>query len=388
MFTVAIIVIFCVILVIYIILRYIYGFWIKQPVFHAYDITYYWYPNRVIDANLPTKNRFTNFKDIQTYLIGEMTENKWALFIEFIQTNFLKNKNNEFHPKLGNVLPYFKNSTKSMISFYTDPETTKVLSVMTSRPINSIIHDISIPLYYVDYLCVKKSHRKKGLAEQMIQTHHYNQRRLNKDIQVSLFKREGELTGIVPLTYYDCYGYFINKFLYSTAYTVNSKYSIVEIGKSNITKFHDYIKQCQTLPRFLVFVYDNHSSILESISTKNIYIYLVVCRETQQVMGMYCLKNACVSIGTSEVITCYSSIKSPDTSEELFYYCFLDVLKKIQETSPTKYGILAVERITDNSILCNKIHNYCRAFVKSPTAYFLYNYISIPVKAERCVILL
>ena len=39
----------------------------------------------------------------------------------------------------------------------------------------------------------------------MIQTHEYNQSHKNKNICVSLFKREEELTGIIPLTIYKTY---------------------------------------------------------------------------------------------------------------------------------------------------------------------------------------
>lgn len=391
MFTLTITVVFGVIIFIYIIFRYMYGFWIKQPVFHAYDISYYFYPNKIINPELPEKNRFTNFKHVQTYVMDEMTEHLWASFVDFIQLNFLKNKNNEYYPKLDNILPYFKNSSKSMFSFYTESlvsDKSTTISVMTSRPVNSILSGFQIPLYYVDYLCVKKSHRKKGIAEQMIQTHHYNQRRLNKDVKVSLFKREGELTGIVPLTCYDCYGYIVDKFMSMTNYKVNDKYSVVEVGKTNIQVLMDYMKDPDNTKRFDVIIYDNYSSLLETMSTKNIYIYFVICRETQKVMSLYGFKRSCVTIDRKDLLTCYFSVKSPTTTSDLFYYCFLDSVKKINASISNPYKLIAMENITDNHLLVKEINKYCRPFVRSPTAYFLYNYVCIPVKSHRCVILL
>lgn len=375
-----------------------FGFWIRQPVFHAYDITYYMYPNKIINPELPAKNKFTNLKEIQTYLMDEMKEPLWADFVDFIQVNFLKNKGNEFHPTLGNVLPYFKNASKSMFSFYVEAPSEKrkttiptTISVMTSRPVNSILKGRPLPLYYVDYLCVKKSHRKKGIAEQIIQTHHYNQRRLNKEVQVSLFKREGELTGIVPLTCYDCYCYFVDKFVHRASYKVNDRYSLVEIGKTSMKVLMDYVKDPQTLKRFEVFIYDNYSSLLETISTKNVYIFCVICRDTQAVMAVYGFKRACVSINDKQILTCHFSIKSVGTSDELFYYCFLDAIKTINkrmgEGSET-YRLIAVESITDNRRLIGNIDKYCRPIVRSPTAYFLYNYVCIPAKSEKCLIML
>ena len=64
--------------------------------------------------------------------------------------------------------------------------------------------------FYVDNLCVHKDMRNKGIAPKIIQTHEYIQRHKNKNICVSLFKREGNLTGIVPLTIYTTYQFICN----------------------------------------------------------------------------------------------------------------------------------------------------------------------------------
>ena len=82
-------------------------------------------------------------------------------------------------------------------------EKNKIIGLISSRPLTCIIgENILFDLYYVDYLCVDKYHRNKNIAPQLIQTHEYNQSHSNKKISVSLFKREEELTGIIPLTYY------------------------------------------------------------------------------------------------------------------------------------------------------------------------------------------
>ena len=48
-------------------IRIKYRFWALQPVFHFYDL-YYWCRNvGIIRHELPTTNRYTNFKDIRTY---------------------------------------------------------------------------------------------------------------------------------------------------------------------------------------------------------------------------------------------------------------------------------------------------------------------------------
>lgn len=384
---VPILILFAIIIFVYMIFRYIYGFWIRQPVFHAYDITYYFTPNRVINKELPNKNRFTHLVRVKTNLNEEMKEKDWALFVEFIQRNFLKQKNNEYSPKLDNILPYFKNSTKSLYSFYFKDNNTvdnnitnELLGVMTSRPIHSILNGTSLPLYYVDYLCIKKSHRKKGIAERVIQTHHYNQRRLNRDIQVSLFKRENELTGIVPLTCYDTFAYVTP--IQKVDFKINDKYGIIECGKTNMHHVMDYIKSQQS--RYSVFIYDTHSSLLETISTQNIKIFFVLDKESQDILSMYAFKNPCVTINSKSILTCYASIKTPSITDELFYFCFLNIINTIKLPK----DLLVIENISDNDIICKNIKQHVKPFIKSPTAYFLYNYIFLPVKPKQCLILL
>jgi GNAT superfamily N-acetyltransferase len=158
-----------------------------------------------------------------------------------------------FLPKKENIIPYFKgHNSKSFFSFYQEEENlldtktntiindTKIIAIMTTRPIHIQIKENVFDAYYVDYLCVDKNYRKKGIAPEIIQTHEYNQRHLNNSIQVSLFKREGQLTGIVPLTVYNTYGFQVNK--WNKPYELHSSYSIVEINSQNIHFLTDFIK--------------------------------------------------------------------------------------------------------------------------------------------------
>ena len=60
---------------------------------------------------------------------------------------------------------------------------------MTGRPLHVVINngmnDAKFDVYYIDYLCVDKSYRKKGIAPEVIQTHYYNQSHINKNITVN-----------------------------------------------------------------------------------------------------------------------------------------------------------------------------------------------------------
>ena len=198
-----------IIAIIYTFIRLKYGFWVLQPVFHVYDIKYYFHAPGIIDDSPPLKNKYTNFKNIDTIVFSELSSVQKTRFTNLIKTNYLQNNDNIFSPKTENIFPYFtSHNDKSFVSFYYEDNhmidlkkgtmvvDRSIIGSMTSRPLNVLINNnkynknSKFRVYYVDYLCVDKLHRKKGIAPQIIQTHHYNQRYINKDIVVSLFKRE------------------------------------------------------------------------------------------------------------------------------------------------------------------------------------------------------
>ena len=183
----------------YIYIRTKYGFWVLQPVFHIYDFHYMLNPQGIIQHSLPEKNKYTNFKDIDTIHVSQLTSIQKTRFFNLIKINYLRNQDNLFSPEQQNILPYFiGHNDKSFVSFYYKNENLldlkrgavlsdkQIIGAITSRPLNVVINKdhAKFRVYYVDYLVVDTLHRKKGIAPQLIQTHHYNQRHLNKNIVI------------------------------------------------------------------------------------------------------------------------------------------------------------------------------------------------------------
>ena len=61
-----------IIFLIYIYIRVKFGFWAIQPVFHVYDLIYMIRAPGIINHGLPEKNKYTNFKNIETLLYNEV----------------------------------------------------------------------------------------------------------------------------------------------------------------------------------------------------------------------------------------------------------------------------------------------------------------------------
>jgi GNAT superfamily N-acetyltransferase len=261
-----------------------------------------------------------------------------------------------------------------------------MVSVMTARPVHITIlkgakdgEDAVFDAYYVDYLCVDKFHRKKGIAPQMIQTHHYNQRHLNKNICVSLFKREEELTGIVPLCVYSTYGFSVNK--WTKPPDLHPMYRWLEINEQTYHFLHDFMKE--TNHYFDIVIASDSSNILEVIKTKNIFIWAVLLEN--EIIAAYFYRKTCVFIEKGmEVLSCIGSINNCN-NDDLFIQGFKVSFWKI--AADNYFGFAAIEDISHNHTIIQNIKKKTTPLIVSPTAYFFYNFIYSTFHANRVFIL-
>ena len=101
-----------------------YGFWASQPVFHVYNFNYMMWPPGIINHDLPErKNKYNNFKNIETIVFDELSEIKTNKLVQFIRQHYLQNKENVFAPEKQNVVPYFhSHNVKSFYTQYTEDE--------------------------------------------------------------------------------------------------------------------------------------------------------------------------------------------------------------------------------------------------------------------------
>ena len=196
----------------YIKLRY--RFWSKQPVFHYYNVLYWVRPPGIIHHDIPESNEYVNIINVKTQDTASLSETDTTRIVNFIGNNYLRTKSTSYLPENKHVMTYFLNSNnKSYISIYKRPtllyENEKYITeqkhvveneyfgMISARPLHVTLK--SKPMfttYYVDNLCVHHGHRKKGIAQKLIQTIYYDIRRKNANINTCLFKREGEMTAI------------------------------------------------------------------------------------------------------------------------------------------------------------------------------------------------
>jgi len=386
------------IIICFIYIRLKYKFWVLQPVFHFYDI-YYWFINvGIIRKELPEKNRYVNLKKIKTTTFENLDETTLKKLVLLIRLNYLRNNENKFDPKKENIIPYFKgHNTKTYWSYFIEQdllmdnktgktiEENKIIGVITSRPlhvkINNGRNDANFDVYYVDYLCVHKGWRKKNIAPQLIQTHEYNQSLNNRNICVSLFKREEELTGIIPLTVYKTHCFNMRKWKIPEQLAPNS---VVLTGdKQNIYYFYNFINE--TAQKWDILIYPEISNLIELVATKNIFVKMLVI--DGDIKAIYIFKKTCTYIEKErEIISCIASINGTTLSTKEFIKGFKMALWSIIKEH-NYFGYLVIEDISDNACIINNISINTYPLVVSPSAYFFYNFAYSPFKSEKCFII-
>jgi len=375
----AFIIIFIILFFLYIKIKH--PFWAIQPVFHFYDMYYWIYNVGIIRHDLPCKNKYTNFTNIETQVFDLQKENRQIKqFILFIQKHYLRNKDNIFCPKRENVAPYFTgHKYPCFISYYYEKvlledfknscmvEDKKMIGVITSRPLNVYLNKNHFYVYYVDYLCVDKAYRNKNIAPQLIQTYEYNARHKNKEISVHLFKREDVLTGIIPLTVYKTYCFSMEH--WTTPDSLHPLLSFVMGDSQNMYYVWNFLKE--HMDKWKITILPEISNMIELVKSNNIFVTMILSEK--EIIAVYFFKKVCTALSKGkEVISCFASIQGSKISLPTFIHGFKVSLSTIVKKHIFHY--LCVENISDNHILINHLVRKNKPVVVSDTAYFFYNF--------------
>lgn len=387
-------------------------FWYIQPCYHFYDLHYIFYNNQVIQSELPKINSFVSFEKVVTYSPDDIQKETFNYIIELLKKEYYHTKNAIYNPTIQSVIPYLsKNYYNSYISLAVMPTYTPdklntnhiikyndIIGCIMSKSVLITTPHEEFYSYYVDFFCIKKEFRKLGYSEIMIQSHEYTNRIKTNDIQVHLFKREGDITGIVPVVKYNTYLYDINSYFHTITpstflYNVKNIFHIqtpilLQITKSNIQIIYDHLTVIKNNNLFQFITSIHISNFIELIETKNIYCFVLMYK--QKIYASYFLKNTFMEIDndgvTNHCLSCIASIKSElydNVIQYSFSQTFYQVIQLIQREN--KFSYLFIENLSHNYLLIKEKEN--DYISKTKTAYFLYNYILQPLKQKDVFII-
>ena len=385
----------------YIKLRY--RFWSKQPVFHYYNILYWICPPGIIQHDVPDSNEYVNIINVKTKDVSLLSETDTKKVVNFIGNHYLRTKSTSYLPENKHVITYFLNSKHiSYISIYKRPTLlyendkyvteqkhivdNEYLGMISARPLHVTLKNTpTFSTYYVDNLCVHNGHRKKGIAQKLIQTIYYNIRRENSKINTCLFKREGEMTAIVPLITFTTKGYTIKDI--PNIQLPHAAYSLIEITAKNIHIVIEFI-YAQTNNYDCVIVPDI-ANILTLMKSEILDLRGIMYGG--KLVALYIFRDAAVNYTISPT-------HSPTQSEKLLSNTIECIGSLVDETHRTiifsgfvsslhicckKFSChnVLIEETSQNTHITDFLHT--QPFLTSPTAFFFYNYGCLPLKSHK-----
>jgi len=379
---------FCItttILIGYIYIRLKFQFWSLQPVFHLYDIKHWIYTDRIINQDPPCINKYINFKNIETYNTTQLSTTLQKETAIFILNNYLRSKTVNYSPSEDDIFSYLSSNVgKSFVSIYRDRTIREqsILGVITARPLFvSFSGKSPLLVNYIDNLTVRKNARKQGIAPQLIQTHHYNIRNMEKNVNICLFKREGDMTAIVPLTTYNTIGYAISD-IRNTTIVIDNYHTLEKINAKNFMYFKNIVKEA--MYKYDCTINMDILTVTELVLKSKLIIYVLL--DKTHPICCYILRNSLCTV--EETIHCMDLIGSINMSAS--DTLFLNGLKKICKRIETKHNIgrILIESTGDSHRLIQELskHNI-KQQMKCPTAFFLYNYAHYSIPPEKCFFL-
>lgn len=351
----------CLIIILYIWIKLRFQFWSRQPVFHIYNIYYWFFYQGIIQKYLPEKNKYYSYNyQTDKYIPTNV-------LVQFISTHFLNRSDIVYKPTIETMTLLFKQSIQPLITtYYKDNQ---LVGCITARQLTISINNytcptrIVVPCYYIDFLCVHKDYRKQNIAPTLIQTHEYNQRK-KTNILVSLFKREGKLNVIVPLVLYTTYGYIIYKWKEEIKTITISAQQLVYI--CSILNF----LECKILP--------NLSTLIDLVKSKVLIIKII--GNINNVAALYIFRDTQTNYRNKDCIECLGSYNFT-LSYDIFLKGFKSCLSKLT------YRFVFVENLGDNNIINQLLRQQQTPSTVCPMAYYLYNYVYKSIKATNTLII-
>jgi len=377
-------------------------FWRTQPVFHIYNLSYWVNPPGIIELDLPPteNNKYMNHINIKTYKIADIVD---TLILDqcchFIKNYYAFHSSTqtlevEYTPSKNNIVGHMEGANHaSYISVYQTPEflfqrgemissVECIKGVISARVLNISFGATrqKFPLYYVDNLCVHPDFRKSGIAPELIQTHYYNLRKNNSKIRTCLFKREGDMTAIVPLTTYETSIFNVADFMFPDDTALHAAMKVIEIGVPQLVILVDFIKAQQS--KFDCVILPDITNLANMLKTENIIIYGLVTNGT--LLSIYVFRNIQLYYNGRRAVECILALYS--FNKELFITGFNIVLGKLKarlnmelilmEDTAQAYGLIDNFKMLGIPVM-----------FRNPTAFFLYNYACYSVKSRKFMIL-
>ena len=367
-------------LTIFVTIKLAFPFWNLQPVYHTYDFWRILYREpfhihkRFVIQNI---TKFSNFQQIQTYDYNDVSQSLKDTFTDILQCFYLPQEQSIFVLNVENLNAYFSGHTyASYFSLYNPPFSENPIGCISSRSGTIYFKNFGkqFPIYYIDYLCVKRGeHQKTHITRSLMQSHIYQlQYKESKKIDKSspiltfLFKREKELlSGIVPLCRFPTYFYRIPS-INTMEKSLPTNFALYEIDNTNIQMFLDFLSSGSI--QFSIIAITDIANLIELITSGVLRVY---CLCHTEIYAVYIYRDTRINYDEfGSVLELVSSIQNT-SSQKLFLHGFTNSLCDIVKKTPV-FNVLVMDGTSHNIFLSNEFH----IIDHYQSAYYLYNMVS------------
>lgn len=370
-----------IIILMFVYIRLKFKFWAIQPVFHIYDIKHWLLTDRVINLELPKANKYVKLLDICTNETNMLSQSEKNEISTFICDNFIYSSIANYYPKEDDIFLYFNTIIgKSYISIFLDNMTyakKNIIGIIMSRPLFiTFSGKSSMIVNYIDNLNVRIDRRKEGIASKLIQTHEYQIRHLNPNVNVCIFKREGDMTAIVPLTIYKTKDYNIVDICRKKIKIIEK---VIKIDKNNFIYFKSIIKT--SIHKFKCTLNMELTTLYQLVIKSKIIIYIILSGNVP--ICCYVLRTTpYIAEGSLACIELIATINcSPFI--DIFLAGFQTLCRR--EARKQKIQRIIIEETGDTcKLICQLERNNIKCKTECIAAFFLYNYAHYTVSPDQC----
>ena len=355
----------------FIILRLKNPFWAKQHVYHYWDAHLWLTSGKILSDGPPISNSYVDPLHVQTTPCADVSDVVKDQVVDLIRADYLRSEEVNYVPSTSDVFEYLQGH-QSLISRWGEGD---IRGVLTSRSLDAKLPIIGDKVVgYVDNLTVKKSFRKKGIAPRLIQTYLFQSRRINKDVNVYFFKREGETNPTVPAVRYSAEFYKRNDF------GLPGKNGVQLLEEREMVFVLEALHRERQKSKIAVTMPD--SDLLRLVKSNKIYI--IKYSTTQgKLRGMMLVRKVPSfdkhDTPLLEVFCVLSNTQAPCSGKEFkMLLTGLSLIEPVSNLSIERIGSLAlptynIEAVPDQ--VC-------------PMAYFFYNYACQTLDSSECLVLL
>lgn len=344
---------------VYIKLRY--RFWSSQPVFHTYNLHYWFFPPGILQHTIPEITKFFDYA-ITYKKLNSLDAKERNLVLSFIKMNYHYDKKFKYDLKKSDIIDIFPGDSNITLHYNLIPK--RLISCLTSRTLECSTELAKFNVLYFDLLCVHRNYRGRGFGAKQIYTHYLKSRKAT-DTAVFLYKSFGPCNIRVPIT------------IFNTYTVLASSWNKPNLNlPRNISTHLIHSMNCELLIHFTKEIAEQFDcKIIPKTFTltrliKQGYLVPTVILDNQTVVAATFFRRPMIKIDNKYIIECIGSCCRVGY-ENYFKESFQNSIVLLQKYH--KFSMITIENISHNYMLVQRVLERSIPKRVDTAGYYFYN---------------